>query len=58
MKNAAIHKYGTRTAHMFRPAFDSSDLAKNTIPSQGALLWNFIPDNLKISPSSYVFKRV
>ena len=57
VKNAAIHKYGTRTAHMFRPAFFSSDLANNTIRSQGALLWNSIPDNIKNSPSSYVFKK-
>ena len=57
VKNAAIHKYGTRTAHMFRPAFFSSDLAKNTIRSQGALLWNSIPDNIKNSPLPYVFKK-
>ena len=57
MKNAAIHRYGTRTAHVFRPAFFSCDLAKNTIRSQGTLLWNSIPDNIKNPPSSYVFKK-
>ena len=57
VKNAAIHLYGTRTAHMFWPAFFSFDLAKNTIHSQGALLWNSIPDNIKNYPSFYVFKK-
>ena len=31
--------------------------AQWTIRSQGALLWNSIPDNIKNSPSSYVFKK-
>ena len=41
----------------FDPHFSVLIFAKNTIRSQGALLWNSIPDNIKNSPLSYVFKK-
>ena len=48
VKNAAFHDYDTRSTDLFRPAFFRSDLAKNTIRFQGPLLWNSIPDHVKL----------
>ena len=56
VKNSAIHNYPTRSSNLYRPAAFNYDLARNTIRTQGPLLWEGIPDVLKCTPSLKVFK--
>lgn len=57
VKNTAIHGHATRSSHMFRPAAFKYDLARNTIRTQGPLLWNSISNNIKNASSCNTFKR-
>ncbi len=57
VKNTAIHRYSTRSNNLYRPAIFNYDLARNTIRRQGPVLWNNIPDNIKMAASPKVFKR-
>ena len=57
VKGNAIHNYATRFSGDYRPTAFNYDLAMNTIRSQGPLLWNDIPDDIKSALSPKVFKR-
>ena len=53
-----IHDYGTRSSDMFRPHNFVTDLARNTIRRQGAILWNGIDAIIRTSSSIKLFKSI
>lgn len=57
ISNASIHNYNTRHTSDFHVKPTSTLLARNTIKTQGALLWNSLHSPIKMSPSLAVFKR-
>ena len=58
VKNSAFHHHATRSAQLFRPAVFKYNLARCTIRTQGPLLWNSLPDNIKCAWSCIVFKKL
>ena len=50
-----FHSYRTRSADLYRPHIFSSDLARNTIKTQGPLLWNSISITIRNCMSSKSF---
>ena len=57
VKNGSVHDHATRCFHLFRPPIFKNDLARNTIRTQGPLLWNSISVNYRNALSCYVFKK-
>ena len=57
LKNEAFHNYGTRTFSNLRPCHFKTNLGMNTIPRQGPILWNGIPENIKNTPTLVQFKK-
>ena len=51
-----IHPYTVRTSNNFRPPNFNTNLARNSIRSQGPILWNKISSNIKNSTSFLTFK--
>lgn len=57
LNNDDIHKYSTRHADDFHIRPTQTQLARNTIKTQGALLWNSLPVSIKSSPTIATFKH-
>jgi len=57
LKNEAFHNYGTRSFSNLRPCHFKTNLGMNTIPRQGPILWNGIPDNIKNAPTLVQLKK-
>ena len=53
-----IHNYGTRHSDSLRPYNFNTNLARNTIRREGAILWNGIDDHICNSKSLNVFKSI
>jgi len=51
------HRYDTRQSSDIHIDKTSTNLAKNTITTQGAILWNTMKSDIKNSPSLATFKR-
>ena len=51
-----IHSYRTRSVDLYRPHNFSSDLARNTIKTQGPVLWNSIDISIRNSVTINSFK--
>ena len=57
VKNASGHDHATPSSHLFRPPIFKYDLARNTLRTQGPLLWNSISVNYRNALSCNVFKK-
>ena len=57
VKNASVHDHAARSTHLFLPAIFKYDLARNTIHTQGPLLWNSVSVTYRNALSFNVFKK-
>ena len=53
-----IHSYRIRSSNLFRPHLFSTDLARNTIKTQGPTVWNSIDFNIRSSTSVKSFNEM
>ena len=54
---SSIHNYPTSSSQLLRPYHFNTDLARNTIRRQGAVIWNTVKKELRNSVSLHAFKR-
>ena len=55
-KNSQFHSYPTRDCNNFRPEFFRTNTKQFTVASQGPRLWNYLPLEVKVTPSFASFK--
>ena len=51
-----IHNYNTRYAHFLRPNRQLNNVTKNFIAQRGCMLWNALPEALKLVVNPGTFK--
>ena len=52
-----IHSHFTRSASLFRSVKCHSNIRQHTIKSQGVLIWNSIPLEIRHSKNIFIFKK-